>query len=320
MMTPSFFKRGGNASIKLQTATRNEINQYAQVLTGQGYQLVGTPIEYRQMMTSEQLRESAKSYALQNGCQLVIEVNDPNPIANPYNPYKFYLFQFTGGEQAPDPMDPPSRSGGAAGGQQQSKTFAQFTCPYCRNNFTAYVNPGMNVITCTNCKGQSQVNVPASNTGQQIDQTGTQNQVQIEMGKIKLQSSYNTHDEMIIDCLESLGKILIIEGNSITFEDTGEFLYPFIRMKTGAYEHIGFRKMDMIFQKEAIHDYKILGSEQHSQSQANVNPHRDDLFSIKVLGGVNFLVLDEFKSLEDSQKQPIINAFYEYLTQYIGVQ
>ena len=95
-MSPSIFKRGGTSAIKLVAATRNEINQYAQTLSGQGFQLVGTPIEYRQMMSAEKLRESAKGYAMQNNCQLVVEVNDPNPVANPYNPYKFYLFQYTG--------------------------------------------------------------------------------------------------------------------------------------------------------------------------------------------------------------------------------
>jgi hypothetical protein len=319
-MSPSIFKRGGAASVKLVTANRNEINQYAQTLSGQGFQLVGTPIEYRQMMTSEQLRESAKGYAYQNGCTLVVEVNDPNPMANPFNPYKFYLFKYAKGGQPPEPAQPPSRSGATGGGQQQGKTFAQFTCPYCKRPFTAYVNPGMNVLTCTNCRGQSQVNVPSPNTGQQIDRSGAQSQVQTQMSRIKLRSSYDTYDEMVIDCLESLGKILIIEENPLPFDDTGEFLYPFIRMKSNAYQHVGFRKMDMILLKEATHDFKIIGSEQHSQSQANVNPHKDDLFALKVLGGVNFLVLEEFKGLEDDQKQPIINALYEFLTQYIGVQ
>jgi len=76
----------------------------------------------------------------------------------------------------------------------------------------------------------------------------------------------------------------------------------------------------VILMKEATHDFKIIGSEQHSQSQANVNPHKDELFSVKVLGGVNFLVLEEFKGLEPDQKQAIANAFYQFLTRYVGVQ
>jgi hypothetical protein len=91
-------------------------------------------------------------------------------------------------------------------------------------------------------------------------------------------------------------------------------------MKAGAYEHVGFRKMDMILLKEATHDYKIIGSEQHSQSQANVNPHKDDLFAVKVLGGVNFLILEEFKGLDEDQKTSIINHFYQFLAQYVGVE
>jgi hypothetical protein len=51
-----------------------------------------------------------------------------------------------------------------------------------------------------------------------------------------------------------------------------------------------------------------------------VNPHKDDLFAIKVLGGINFLVLEEFKALEDEQKQQIINGFYQYLAQWVGVE
>jgi hypothetical protein len=74
----------------------------------------------------------------------------------------------------------------------------------------------------------------------------------------------------------------------------------------------------MILMKEAIHDFKIIGSEQHSQSQSNVNPHKDELFSIKVLGGVNFLVLDEFKALDEAQKSAIGNAFFQFLRQYVG--
>jgi hypothetical protein len=318
-MSPSFFKRGGTASVKLKTAARNEINQYAQTLSGQGYQLLGTPIEYRQRMSNEQLRESAKGYAYQNGCQLVVEVNDPNPMANPFNPYKYYLFQYQGGGPPPDPAEPPSISGGG-GPQQGGQTFAKFNCPYCKQPFTTYVNPGKNVITCPGCKGQSQVDVPTPNTGQQIDRDAQQNQAQTQLSKIKLHSSYNTHNEMVLDCLEVLGKILMIENNPLPFEDTGEFLYPFIRMKAAAYEHIGFRKMDMILLQEATHDYKIIGSEQHSQSQANVNPHKDDLFAVKVLGGVNFLVLEEFKGLEEEQKTHIINHFYQFLAQYVGVE
>lgn len=317
-MSPSFFRRGGTSSVKLMTAGKQEINQYAQILSGQGYQLIGTPIEYRQMMTSEQLRDSAKGYAHQNGCQLVVEVNDPNPMANPYNPYKYYLFQFTGGGPVPEPSQPPSKGGGST--QQGGQTFAQFTCPYCKHNFQTYVNPGRNILTCPSCKGQSQVDTPAANTGQNIDASHGASNVQTEMAKIKLRSSYNTHDEMAVDCCEVLGKILMIEDNPLPFDDTGEFLYPFIRMQSAAYEHVGFRKMDMVLLKEATHDYKIFGSEQHSQGQANVNPHRDDLFSVKILGGINFLILEQFKGLEEGQKQAIINAFYQYLAQWVGVQ
>lgn len=316
-MSPSIFKKGGTSSVKLVTATRDEINQYAQTLSGQGFQLIGTPIEYRQMMTSEQLRDSAKGYAHQNNCHLIVEVNDPNPVANPYNPYKFYLFQFTGGGPPPEPVQPQSKTGVGA---QQKKTFAQFTCPYCRKNFTTYVNPGRNVLTCPTCRGQSQVDVPQQNVSQQVDQGQSQGSVQEALSKIKLRSSYNTHEEMAVDCCEVLGKILMIENNPIPFADTGEFLYPFVRMESNAYEHVGFRKMDMILLKEATHDYKIMGSEQHSQSQANVNPHRDDLFSVKVLGDIHFLILEEFKGLEEGQKQSIINAFYQYLAQFVGVQ
>ncbi|MGA1848577.1 MAG: hypothetical protein ACMUHB_04475 [Thermoplasmatota archaeon] len=318
-MTPSFFKRGGAASVKLKTATKSEIDQYTQILSGQGYALVGTPIEYRQPMSQQQLRESAKGYAHQNGCSLVVEVNDPNPVANPYNPYKFYLYKHPSGSQAPEPSEPPSKGGVAASAQKKQQTFAQFTCPYCKNVFTSYVNPGRNVLTCTRCRGQSMVDVPQPGAGQQAAPGGG-GDVSSRLAQIKLRSSYNTLDEMVIDCLDCLGKIMIIEGNPIEFVDTGEFLYPFIRMQSAAYQHIGFRNMDVILMKEATHDFKVLGSEQHSQSQANVNPHKDELFAIKVLGGVNFLVLEEFKALEVEQKQAIANAFYSFLTNYIGVQ
>jgi len=318
-MSPSFFKRGGAASVKLKTATKSEIDQYTQSLSGQGYSLVGTPIEYRQPMSQQQLRESAKGYAHQNGCQLVVEVNDPNPMANPYNPYKFYLYKHSSGSQAPEPSEPPSKGGGGASAQKQQQTFAQFTCPYCKNVFTSYVNPGRNVLTCTRCRGQSMVDVPETDATQQMA-TGGGTDVRSRLAQIKLRSSYNTLDEMVIDCIEALGKILMIEGNPIEFIDTGEFLYPFIKMQGAAYQHIGFRNMDVILMKEATHDFKVMGSEQHSQSQANVNPHKDELFAVKILGGINFLVLEEFKALEPEQKQAIANAFYSFLTNYIGVQ
>ncbi|MFO8051409.1 MAG: hypothetical protein R6V01_06905 [Thermoplasmatota archaeon] len=313
-MSPSFFKRGGASSVKLLIADKNEINQYTQNLSEQGYQLMGTPIEYRQQMTQQQLRESAKGYAHQNGCSLVVEVQDPNPMANPFNPYKYYLFQYTGGGSPPEPQQPPSRSGG--GGQQGGQTFAEFTCPYCRKNFNSYVKPGQNVLNCPHCRGQSMVNVPAGSPGQQAPQGG--GDARSKLANIKLRGRYNTLDEMAMDCLEVLGKILMIEEDIIPFEDTGEFLYPFVRMKTAAYQHIGFRNMDVVLLKEATHDYKIIGTEQHSQSQANVNPHKDDLFSVKVLGGINFLILEEFKALEPDQKQAIINAVYQYLAQFVG--
>ncbi len=162
------------------------------------------------------------------------------------------------------------------------------------------------------------VNVPAPAPTPQGAQSAGFN-VQAELAKIKLRPSYNTLDEMVIDCLDVLGKMLMVDPNMILFEDTGEFLYPFIRMKKTAYQHIGFRNIDVIFMREATHDFKIIGTEEHSHSQANVNPHRDDLFSVKILGGVNFLVLEQFKALEPDQKQAIANAFYAFLTQYVGV-
>ncbi len=314
-MSPSFFKKSGSSAVKLVTASKAEINQYSQALAGQGFTVVGTPIEYRQPMSQQQLRDSAKAYAVQNNCFLVVEVNDPNPVANPYNPYKYYLFSHASGQHCPDPCEPPSR-GGSGGAQQTQQTFAQFSCPYCQTAFQSYVKPGPNVLTCPRCRGQSQVDIPAGGAGQQ---PAGGSEVQKKLAEIKLRPSYNTLDEMVLDCVEALSKILMIEGYPIEFTDTGEFLYPFIKMQATAYEHIGFRKMDMILMKEATHDFKVIGSEQHSQSQANVNPHKDELFSVKVLGGINFLVLEEFKGLEPDQKQAIANAFYSYLTQYVGV-
>lgn len=314
-MSPSFFKRSGSSAVKLTTAGKAEIDQYAQILSGQGYTLLGTPIEYRQPMSQQQLRDSAKGYGAQNNCFLVVEVNDPNPVANPYNPYKYYLFQHQAGQHAPEPVEPPSRGGGA-GAQQTQQTFGQFTCPYCQIVFQSYVKPGSNVLTCPKCRGQSMVDIPAGGVGQQ---TGDGSNVQGQMAQIQLRPSYNTFDEMVIDSLDVLGKILMVEGNPIEFTDTGEFLYPFIKMQEAAYEHIGFRKMDVILMKEAIHDFKVVGTEQHSHSQANVNPHKDELFSIKILGGINFLVLEEFKGLDVEQKQDIVNAFYQFLTRYVGV-
>jgi hypothetical protein len=313
-MSPSFFKRSGSSAVKLIAASKAEINQYAQSLAAQGYNLVGTPIEYRQPMSQQQLRDSAKGYAAQNNCFLIVEVNDPNPVANPYNPYKYYLFQHPNGQHAPEPSQPPSK-GGYGAAQQAQQTYSQFTCPYCQTVFQSYVKPGSNVLTCPRCRGQSMVDIPDASAGQQA--AGTD--VQSKLAQIKLKPSYNTLDEMVIDCLDVLGKIFMLEDYPIQFTDTGEFLYPFIRMQGSAYEHIGFRKMDVILMKEATHDFKIIGSEVHSQSQANVNPHKDELFSIKVLGGVNFLVLEEFKALEPEQKQAIANAFYSFLTQFVGV-
>lgn len=317
-MTPSFFKRSGSSSVRFKTALRTEMNQYVQNLSSQGFVVWGTPIEYRQALSADQLREAAKDYASQNGCSLVVEVNDPNPMANPFNPYKYYLFAYQGQAQMPEPMEPPSK-GGAGIAQQpaQKQVFAQFTCPYCRNVFTSYVNPGRNVLVCPSCRGQSMVEVPQPGAVQQ-QVNSNQPPAKASLSHIKLVGKYNSFDEMVIDCLEVLGKILMIEGNPLYFEDTGEFLYPFIRVKKAAYQHIGYRNMDMILLKEATHDYRIVASEQHSQTQANVNPHKDELFSIKVLGGINFLVLEEFKRLEDEQRQNIVNSLYQYLHAIVG--
>ncbi|MGA1821164.1 MAG: hypothetical protein ACMUIG_01400 [Thermoplasmatota archaeon] len=317
-MSPSFFKRSGASAIRVVEATKQQINAYVQALAGQGYVMLGTPIEFRVPMGLDGLRDSAKQYAVQNGCSLVVEVKDPNPMSNPYNPYKFYLFQYQGGEyQPPQPFDPNA----LPAAQARQQIFAEFVCPHCRNKFTAYVNPGRNMLQCTRCRGQSVVDVPSPDAAAQVNQqtSTSKNDVARKLAAIKLKSSYNTLDEMLLDCLEALSKILFIEGNPIPFNDTGEFLYPFNKMKEEAYQHIGFRKMDMVLLKEATHDFKIIGSEQHSQSQANVNPHKDDLFSIKVLGSYNYLVLDQFKMLEDEQKQQIANGFYQFLTQFVGV-
>lgn len=317
-MTPSFFKRSAASTMKFRTALRTEVNQYVQNLSSQGFVLWGTPIEYRQALSADQLREAARDYAVQSGCVLVVEVNDPNPMANPFNPYKYYLFTYQGQAQMPEPMEPPSRGGaGIASPPAQKQVFAQFTCPYCRNVFTSYVNPGRNVLVCPSCKGQSMVDVPQPGAVQQ-QVNSNRPPSPSSLAHIKLAGKYNTFDDMVIDCLEVLGKIMMVEGNPIHFEDTGEFLYPFVRIKKDAFEHIGFRKMDMILLKEATHDYRIVASEQHSQTQSNVNPHKDELFSVKVLGEINFLVLEEFKRLEDDQKKNIVNTLYQYLARLVG--
>ena len=124
--------------------------------------------------------------------------------------------------------------------------------------------------------------------------------------------------EMIRDCLEVLSKILMIDAPILPFQDTGEYLYPFCVIKRKAYQHIGFRDMDMILLKEAVHDYKIIGSEVHTQSQRNIAPHRDELFAIKTLGGYNYMILEGYKELDEKQKSDIANAFYQFLTQYVS--
>ncbi|MDG6225014.1 MAG: hypothetical protein QCI82_05820 [Candidatus Thermoplasmatota archaeon] len=313
-MSPSFFKKSGAAAIYLKSASKNAINVYIKQLASSGYTNWGTPIEFRAALPVETLRESARQYAAQNGCSLIVEVQDPNPMSNPYNPYKYYLFQYTGG--AYNPPEPPNPTAVQQVQQQApQRQFAEFICPYCKSKFQTYVNPGRNLLTCPRCKGQSQVDIPAPESVSNLDQGSS---YRADISHIKLVGKYQTPEEMIIDCLEVLGKILMVEGNPLEFSDTGEFLYPFIKMKTHAYEHVGFRKMDMILMKEAVHDYRMIGSEQHSQSQANVNPHKDELFSLKLLGGVNFLVLEEFKALEDSQKTAIRNALYLFLKNYVG--
>jgi len=316
-MSPSFFKRGGASAVKFREARKDEINIYNQMLSSTGFNLIGTPVEFRASLGIDKLRESAKKHANENGCALVVEVRDPNPMANPFNPYKYYLYKYQGGaQQIPEPVQPPSKGGQPPQQQTVNRSLAEFICPYCNNQFTAYIGPGRNTIVCSHCRGQSMVDIP---TQEPTSEGQNQGAVSQALSQIQLRSSYNTIEEMVMDCCEVVGKILIIDGNPIEFEDTGEFLYPFLRMKQAAYQHVGFRNMDMMLTKEATHDYKIFGSEVHSQTQANVNPHRDDLFAIKVLGGVNFMVLDEFKRLDDDQKQNIANAFYEFLTRYVRV-
>ncbi len=313
-MSPSLFKKSGAAAVKFKEANKQEINSYSQMLAGIGYALVGTPIEFRAAMSISALRDSARKYAHENGCSLIVEVKDPNPMANPFNPYKYYLYQYQGAQPLPDPMEPPSKGGGAVAGGQAAQQVAAFICPYCQQQFNAYVQPGPNTITCTGCRGQSMVEMPAAGAA-----AGAANQSSDQMAQIKLSGGYTTVEEMIVDCCEVLGKIMMIEGNPIQFEDTGEFLYPFILLKQHGYQHIGFRKMDLYLVREATHDYKIFGSEVHTQSQSTINPLRDDLFAIKVLGGLHYMVLDEFKKLEDDQKREISTAFYEFLTRYVSV-
>ncbi len=311
-MSPSLFKKSGAAAVKFKEANKQEINSYSQMLAGIGYVIVGTPIEFRAAMSISGLRDSARKYAHENGCSLVVEVKDPNPMANPFNPYKYYLYQYPGAHPLPDPMEPPSKGGSGVASGGQAQQVAAFICPYCQQQFNSYVQPGPNTITCTKCRGQSMVEMPAAGAV-------VVNQASDQMAQIKLKGGYTTVEEMVVDCCEVLGNIMMIEGNPIQFEDTGEFLYPFILMKEHAYQHIGFRNMDLYLVKEATHDYKVFGSEVHTQSQATINPLRDDHFAVKVLGGLHYMVLEEFKKLEDDQKRDIATAFYEFLTRYVSV-
>jgi hypothetical protein len=100
------------------------------------------------------------------------------------------------------------------------------------------------------------------------------------------------------------------------FQDTGELLYPFVLIRQHAYEHLGERKMDLYLVKDGIHDYKIMGNETHGATGGRLQPYKDELFSFKTLGKASYMVLDEYRALEQDQQNMIISAVQAFVAQY----
>ncbi|RLF73265.1 MAG: hypothetical protein DRN55_04105 [Thermoplasmata archaeon] len=307
----SKWKRRG---IHLKEVKKEDLQTYIQLLASRGFYQFGSPLFFRTRTDRDTLRETALQYALRNGVHLVVEVEDPDTQLNPFNPYKFYMFQYHGSPPVPEPPDPqaaPARAPASGPAARQAPVRMAVTCPYCNKVFEADLTPGQsNTLTCPFCHGQSVLDLPPEGAGG-VD-------VSQQLAGIRLKGSYENTMEMIRDCLEVLSQILMIEPTPLPFQDTGEHLYPFCVIKRKAYQHIGFRDMDIILLKEAVHDYKIIGSEVHTQSQRNIAPHRDELFAIKTLGGYTYMILEGYKEMDNKQKSDIANALYEFLSQYVS--
>lgn len=113
-----------------------------------------------------------------------------------------------------------------------------------------------------------------------------------------------------------LVNILMEPNPRIHFQDTGELLYPLVKIRMNAYEHLGGRMMDLFLVKDGVHDYKILGNETHGAAGGKLTPYRDEIISMKTLGQASYLILDEFRALDQNQQNLIIHAIEMFLQQF----
>lgn len=130
-----------------------------------------------------------------------------------------------------------------------------------------------------------------------------------------MKAHYNSHEEAFLHTLDNLSKMLSMEASPFKYRDNREFLHPTVRIKKGAYFHLGTREMDLVLMKEAINSYKIMGNETHGLSK--VNAMRDTLVIISTLGVPTFHILPDYEELDEAGKSDITQSLFGFLECYL---
>jgi len=136
-----------------------------------------------------------------------------------------------------------------------------------------------------------------------------------ETKELFLKAHYGSHEEAFLHTLDNLGKMLSMETSPFKFRDNREFLHPIVRIKKGAYFHLGTREMDIVLMKEAINSYKIMGNETHGLSK--VNAMRDTLVVISTLGVPTIHILPDYEELDEAGKSDITQSLFGFLECYL---
>ena len=162
-------------------------------------------------------------------------------------------------------------------------------------------------------EGQAPWDAPPQQIPYQPDEDG---KIRVtETKELFLKAHYNSHEEAFLHTLDNLSKMLSMEASPFKYRDNREFLHPTVRIKKGAYFHLGTREMDLVLMKEAINSYKIMGNETHGLSK--VNAMRDTLVIISTLGVPTFHILPDYEELDEAGKSDITQSLFGFLECYL---
>lgn len=234
------------------------------------------PYEFDKDWNMNKIRKAAKDYAIKQGADLLIEINDPNYSSNRHNDLVYYIF----GKGNNPQMNHPGA---------QQKTFPQSQYSGMPQQQKPQPPLPQRTMSTENNRGQA----------------------------LYLKSHYSNHEEVIVDCLSNLSKMLCMDPIPIQFMDNKEFIGISVVLGQSAYNHMGSRRMDVVLVNIEPSRYKILGNETHDPYARRVQYMRDELVVIKTDGIPRFDFLPDYSKLDADQKSNFATSLYSFMEMFL---